>query len=337
MDRLGGELLSKPCTKPLLWGWCPTMDLLMCASESSLQVHRLSWQRLLNVALAERSLAAFSWTPSGKAFSCLDKSGLTMWVTETGVMRQKLALPTVGSHISWRGKALLAEDIQGLQSCVKDHFAEALQVQLDASGEEPMLYSKVRVEIEPLLEVAVVSMGSTVELWALGACCIGRVEGLGGPVRYAWLTPSFSHVVAVTWANETAGVVTVATPTLASHAPQIACLAAHAVNCVMLRMALEHSLLSVQSQWTKAVALLTATVQALQKRLVESQSMCTVSEALVDMLLCGTRIEGTSLWLESDVGERGAVKVWVTLPFSFSSPLTFFISTEACQKHQGGL
>jgi hypothetical protein len=45
----------------------------------------------------------------------------------------------------------------------------------------------------------------------------------------------------------------------------------------------------------------------------ESSSLDSVPDALLDMLLCGTRIDGTLMWLESDVGDKGAAKLSQTI------------------------
>lgn len=300
----------------------PRQDLLAYVpTPSALHIHRLSWQRLLSVLLpAGANVQRLAWSPSGALFSVADSSGhLLLWRTEAGVLLQRRFVGTVRA-LAWTATqlddaaALAARDSQ----CVQ-HWEDVVPVVLDAAADPPLLYAPTRLAPVPLLEVAVLTLDDWVELWARGACRIGRIAA--PHVRSAWLAPDLRAVVYVAWDADCATVCCANTAPLAARAVDVAGIAAHAINMTSLADALAHSTQSARAAWRRHMAAVSDVVSALHKRLRECESADDVRSAIVDVLMCGTRVEGTSLWLETDLGERGAAKLAKGIQDGFAAVL----------------
>ncbi len=164
-------------------------------------------------------------------------------------------------------------------------------------------------EKEAALDLALLTCRDAVQLFA-GSFLLSQLSV--GPFR-AWLSSDLGHLVLVKYENETVTVLTQALPRLLS-----------AKKGLSLLMTLDHALRRgtgaivsrlerLLHDWKGARVALDACLGQLKKRLEETGSTEQVSDVLIDILLCGPRINGTLMWLESDLGDKGSTKLLKTL------------------------
>ncbi len=290
--------------------YCPTMDLLaIVTGGTSVSVFRLNWQKLLTLAVPP--VAAFAWTPSGKAFTVLAASGqLHMWLTETGEMvstaaagERRLAHDAAAGALSWSKASLDASHLARFEAA----GAAASETFPVAGGQ-----TAKAMLLEPLLEVAVACRNDAIEVWWLwGGFLLLALEQPN--VEHAWLTSDLSNLVFVTHAHESATVWVEPLPLLAKRAHELTALAVADQNLQLLLKSLTGAVEAMATSWRTAHTTLVGTLDVLQRRLKESGTTEPLPEVLLDMLLCGPRIDGTGLWLESDLGEKGSAKLLHTV------------------------
>ena len=281
--------------------YCPSMDLLaLLLGGSSLAVFRLNWQKLLTLPVAQ--VAAVSWTPSGKGLTVLSTSGeLAMWFTETGECVKRVA---AGGGPESSGSAALAWSRLALDAAHLVRFGAGAGQGFPAS-----LAAHVKpLQLEPVLEVAVVCRGGAAEVWWLwGGFQMLVLECPG--VTHGWLSADLCNLVLVTHAQESVSVYVQPLPLLARRAHELCALAVADANLQSLLRALTAALEGMAAAWRGARATVASTLEVLQRRLDEAGSGEPLPEVLLDLLLCGPRIDGTLMWLESDLGEKGATKL----------------------------
>ena len=294
------------------------MDLLALATSSDvLSVYRINWQKLFS--LSNVALGAVAWTPSGNAIAAVSADGeLCLWDTESGVCRQRLRLRQhSASFLSWSLKELEKTLLELYESGAPATFGRDFPQLPDCAsvedeeggGGNSVVLPKSAVSLsDPTVEVAVVSLDNAVELWVMGSFHVLSLQ-CDCDVAYAWMASDWSSVTFVTFADEQLAVSVLRTDLLLHHATEYAALAVHDTNLRALLGALVSSLKSLLGIWRAVRSTIEASVDQLQKRLDESMSGTNVTDALMDILLCGTRVDGTLMWLESDMGEKGSLRL----------------------------
>ena len=303
---------ARALKNPVVLSFCPSMDLFAVASsKSSITVHRLNWQKLYTISEPSFEINSFAWTPSGRSLCVVGETGeILLWHTEIGLCRQRLVLaPSSGetSSITWSAKKT-ASSPYGSEDA-KFFEDENLPLLQTPGSTDPLMFTKSRIDLRNfVLDVAVVAWHGRVELLAGGNFRVAVCETKGNVVR-AWLTEDLGHLVYACHDNEQVSVNRAAVPLFISHSNEIAALACHDMNLSSLFVALQCSVETSQKTWRATLDIFNVNVNALRKRLEESGRSEDTSVAITDILLCGTRIPGTSLWLESDVGEKSAQKL----------------------------
>ncbi len=281
--------------------YCPSMDLLaVLLGGGSLAVFRLNWQKLLTLPAAQ--VAAVAWTPSGKALTVLAAGGeLAMFLTESGECVRRVAAgggpePVAAASLSWSKLALDAAQLARLET---------------GAGEMPAGLAKP-LQLEPVLEVAVVCRGGVAEVWWLWGGFL--VLALDCPdAAHGWLSADLCSLVLVTHARDSASVYVQPLPLLARRAHELCALAVADANLQSLFRALTAALEVMAAAWRAARAAVAAALEVLQRRLDEAGSLEPLAEVLLDLLLAGPRVDGALMWLESDLGEKGAAKLLQTV------------------------
>ena len=278
---------------------CPSMDLVALASSSSALLLRLSWQRLLQ-STPPGGVVAAAWTPSGRALSLLCATGELRLVPAEASEEERVTRGTgsgPASFVSWSRAVLDGERMERLRG------GGGEKKEKKGRGE-----TKGGEWASP--ELALVVADSAVELWQ-GPSRLARVACEG--VWAAWLAPGHAQMVAVCRRGETASVKVLSTPRLAERLHEFSALA---VLDESLRAGLERvkaKTAELRTAWKAVFESVVALLQKLQQRLQENGSSETLDETLLDLLLCGARVDGTIVWLDSDVGEKHAAKLVETV------------------------
>lgn len=236
---------------------------------------------------------------------------LLLWLTETGECVVQQTLAPSWQLLSWAVKVLDAQHRALFVGQSKAVFGSSFPIVAGAAP-QPVLLSRTSVELESAVDVAVIAGTSNViELRTQGAYCIAKVNvANAGSLVAAWSAPHLANVVYVTQPTpDSVSVWLQPTAVIAENAALAAAVAVHDANLRCLATVLKHAHAVLWAHWKSLVDACVACVAMLQRRLRDCGAEDTVEETLLDVLLCGPRIGGSLVWLEGDIGEKGAVKL----------------------------